>query len=108
MDQEAVAFARCWARRYVRTKHPHGLDEGGVENRILESLYYNKDKKKSLSEALNAVQNESRRMAWGAFRYGARGMHRRNDPGEASQSSGHVSVTTAGGTATYGVNYGAH
>ena len=39
MDQKAVAFARSWARRYVRTKHPHGLDEEDVENRILESLY---------------------------------------------------------------------
>ena len=39
MDQEAVAFARSWARRYVRTKHPHGLDVEDVENRILESLY---------------------------------------------------------------------
>ena len=39
MDQKAVAFARSWATRYVRTKHPHGLDEGDVENRILESLY---------------------------------------------------------------------
>ena len=39
MDQEIVAFARSWAARYVRTKHPHGLDEGDVENRILESLY---------------------------------------------------------------------
>ena len=28
---------------------------------ILESLYYNKDKEKALSKALNAVQNESRR-----------------------------------------------
>ena len=61
MDQKTVAFARSRARRYVRTKHPHGLDEEDVENRILESLYYNKDKKKALSEALNAVQNESRR-----------------------------------------------
>ena len=39
MDRKAVAFARSWATRYVRTKHPHGLDEGDVENRILESLY---------------------------------------------------------------------
>ena len=39
MDQKAVAFARSWARRYVRTKHPHGLDEEDVENRVLESLY---------------------------------------------------------------------
>ena len=39
MDQEIVAFARSWAMRYVRTKHPHGLDEGDVENRSLESLY---------------------------------------------------------------------
>ena len=61
MDQKTVAFARGWARRYVRTKHPHGLDEGDVENRILESLYYNKDKETALSKALNAVQNESRR-----------------------------------------------
>ena len=61
MDQKTVAFALCWARRYVRTKHPHGLDEGDVENRILESLYYNKDKEKALSKALNSVQNESRR-----------------------------------------------
>ena len=35
MDQKTVAFARSWARRYVRTKHPHGLDEGDVQNRIL-------------------------------------------------------------------------
>ena len=56
MDQKTVAFARSWARRYVRTKHPHGLDEEDVENRILESLYYNKDKEKALSKALNAVQ----------------------------------------------------
>ena len=61
MDQKTVAFARSWARRYVRTKHPYGLDEEDVENRILESLYYNKDKEKALSKALNAVQNESRR-----------------------------------------------
>ena len=27
MDQKTVAFARSWARRYVRTKHPHGLAE---------------------------------------------------------------------------------
>ena len=39
MDQKTVAFARGWARRYVRTKHPHGLDMEDVENRILESLY---------------------------------------------------------------------
>ena len=61
MDQKTVAFARSWARRYVRTKHPHGLDEEDVENRILESLCYNKDKEKALSKALNSVQNESRR-----------------------------------------------
>ena len=61
MDQKTVAFARNWARRYVRTKHPYELDEEDVENRILESLYYNKDKEKALSKALNAVQNESRR-----------------------------------------------
>ena len=39
MDQKTVAFARSWARRYVRTKHPHGLDEEDVENHILEYLY---------------------------------------------------------------------
>ena len=61
MDQKTVAFARSWARRYVRTKHPHGLDEEDVGNRILESLYYNKDKETALSKALNSVQNESRR-----------------------------------------------
>ena len=61
MDQETIVFARRWARHYVRTKHPHGLDEEDVENRILESLCSNKDKEKALSKALNAVQNESRR-----------------------------------------------
>ena len=39
MDQEIVAFARSWAMRYVRTKHPYGLDVEDVENGILESLY---------------------------------------------------------------------
>ena len=34
MDRKAVAFARSWATRYVRTKHPHGLDVEDVENRI--------------------------------------------------------------------------
>lgn len=75
MDQKAVAFAHSWARRYVRTKHPHGLDVEDVENRILESLYkYSRGKfpdatdpnddqavRKALSEALNDIQNESRR-----------------------------------------------
>ena len=83
MDQKAVAFARSWARRYVRTKHPHGLDVEDVENHILESLYkYSRGKMggrdsarpsqdgeatasqcmmKALSEALNEIQNESRR-----------------------------------------------
>ena len=61
MDQKTIGFARGWARRYVRTKHPYGLDEGDVQNRILESLYYNKDKEKALSKALNDIQNESRR-----------------------------------------------
>ena len=83
MDRKAVAFARSWAARYVRTKHPHGLDEGDVENRILESLYkYSRGKMngrdsarpsqdgeasepqcmmKALSGALNEIQNESRR-----------------------------------------------
>ena len=61
MDQDAVAFARSWARRYVRTKHPHGLDEEDVENRILEFLHYNKDKRRALSKALNSIQDEGRR-----------------------------------------------
>jgi len=75
MDQKAVAFARSWARQYVRTKHPHGLDMEDVENRILESLYkYGRGKfpdgiesdsdpavKEALASALNAIQNESRR-----------------------------------------------
>ena len=83
MDQKAVAFARSWATRYVRTKHPHGLDVEDVENRILESLYkYSRGKMggcdsarpsqdgevtapqwmmEALSEALNEIQNESRR-----------------------------------------------
>ena len=75
MDQKAIAFARSWARRYVRTKHPHGLDAEDVENRILESLYKssrgnfpdgtdpNSDPavREALTEALNVVQNESRR-----------------------------------------------
>ena len=61
MDQKAAAFAHGWATRYVRTKHPYGLDVEDVENRILESLYYNKDKEKALSAALNDIQNESRR-----------------------------------------------
>ena len=61
MDQKTVAFARSWARHYVRTKHPHGLDEKDVENRILESLLYNKDKRLALSEALNDIQDEGRR-----------------------------------------------
>ena len=75
MDQKTIAFARHWAKRYVRTKHPHGLDVEDVENRILESLYKygcgqfpdgtdpNSDPavKRSLAEALNAVQDEGRR-----------------------------------------------
>ena len=75
MDQKTVAFARHWAKRYVRTKHPYGLDAEDVENRILESLYkYSRGKfpagtdpnsdpavKEALAEALNAVQNEGRR-----------------------------------------------
>ena len=61
MDQKAIAFAHGWSTRYVRTKHPYGLDVEDVENRILESLYYNKDKEKALSAALNDIQNESRR-----------------------------------------------
>ena len=83
MDQKTVAFARSWARRYVRTKHPYGLDVRDVENRILESLYkYGRGKMcgrdgarpsqdgdatapqwmmKALAEALNAVQDEGRR-----------------------------------------------
>ena len=61
MDQKTVALARSWARHYVRTKHPHGLDEKDVENRILESLLYNKDKRLALSEALNNIQDVGRR-----------------------------------------------
>ena len=75
MDQKAIAFARSWARRYVRTKHPHGLDAEDVENRILESLYrYRRGKfpdgtdpnsdpavREALAEALNDIQNEGRR-----------------------------------------------
>ena len=102
MDQKAVAFVRSWATRYVRTKHPHGLDVEDVENRILESIYKNSRGKmcgrdgarpsqnrkdglspvrgldeagpsqdgeaaapqwmmEALSEALNEIQNESRR-----------------------------------------------
>ena len=75
MDQKAIAFARHWAKRYVRTKHPHGLDAEDVENRILESLYKNSRGKfpdgtdpnsdlavkEALAEALNDIQNESRR-----------------------------------------------
>ena len=121
MDQKAVAFARSWATRYVRTKHPHGLDVEDVENRILESLYkYGRGKMngrdvarpsqnrkdrlspvrdidetghtqdgeanapqwmmEALSEALNAVQNESRRnlralCPWQAHINLARDMH---------------------------------
>ena len=102
MDQKAVAFARSWARRYVRTRHPYGLDVEDVENRVLEALYkYGRGKingrdgarpsqnmkdglspvrgideagpsqdgeanvpqwmMEALSEALNEIQNESRR-----------------------------------------------
>ena len=39
MDRKTAVFARSWAKRYVREKHPYGLDEEDVENRILESLY---------------------------------------------------------------------
>ena len=45
MDRKTAIFARSWAKRYVREKHPCGLDVEDVENRILESLHYNKDKK---------------------------------------------------------------
>ena len=76
MDQKAVAFARSWARRYVRTKHPHGVDEEDVENRVLESLYkYGRGKlpagidpnddpalKEALAEALNEIQNDCRKV----------------------------------------------
>ena len=27
MDRKDTDFARSWVRHYVRTKHPHGLDE---------------------------------------------------------------------------------
>ena len=38
MDQKAVAFARVWARRYIREHHPHGLDASDVETMILRSM----------------------------------------------------------------------
>ena len=66
MDREDMDFARCWAKRYIREHHPHGLDASDVENMILRRLHYNKDKgergrKASLSAALNEAQNEGRR-----------------------------------------------
>ena len=39
MNGKMITFARYWAKRYVREKHPYGLDEADVENRILEYLY---------------------------------------------------------------------
>ena len=66
MDRKDMDFARCWARRYIREHHPHGLDASDVENMILRRLHHNKDKgergrKASLSAALNEAQNEGRR-----------------------------------------------
>ena len=66
MDRKDMDFARCWAKRYIREHHPHGLDASDVENMILRRLHYNKDKgergrKASLSAALNEAQNEGRR-----------------------------------------------
>ncbi len=58
MDRKTAIFARSWAKRYVREKHPCGLDVEDVKNRILESLHYNKDKRRALSEALNDIQDE--------------------------------------------------
>ena len=62
MDQNTIAFARRWARRYVGEHHPHGLDKSDVENMILRRLHYNKDKgergrKAALASALNEAQN---------------------------------------------------
>ena len=58
MDQNTIAFARRWARRYMREHHPHGFGEADIENMILRRLYYNKDigergQKAALSSALN-------------------------------------------------------
>lgn len=66
MDKKAVAFARRWAKRYIREHNPYGLDASDVENMILRRLHYNKDKgergwKAALSLALNEAQNEGRR-----------------------------------------------
>ena len=66
MDQNTIAFARRWARRYMREHHPHGLGEADIENMILRRLYYNKDigergQKAALSSALNEAQNYGRR-----------------------------------------------
>ena len=66
MDRKTIAFARSWARRYIREHHPYGLDESDVENMILRRLHHNKDKgergrKAALSSALNEAQNAGRR-----------------------------------------------
>ena len=66
MDRKDMDFARCWARRYIREHHPHGLDASDVENMILRRLHHNKDKgergrKAALSAALNEAQNAARR-----------------------------------------------
>ena len=66
MDQNTIAFARRWARRYVGEHHPHGLDKSDVENMILRRLHYNKDKGErgrmsALASALNEAQNYGRR-----------------------------------------------
>ena len=129
MDQKAVAFACGWARRYIRTKHPHGPDVEDVENRILESLYkYGRGKlngrdgarpsqnrkdglspvrgldeagpsqdgeanvpqwmMKALSEALNDIQNESRRNLRALCPWQVRSA----EPDLKMQASGHLAL----------------
>ena len=58
MDQKTVAFARSWARRYIREHLPHGLDASDVENMILRRLHYNKDKgERGRKAALSSAQS---------------------------------------------------
>ena len=118
MDRKAVAFARSWATRYVRTKHPHGLDVEDVENRILESLYkYSRGKMngrdsarpsqdgeatepqwmmKALSGALNEIQNESWRNLLHLYRRDVAGDGAPHVEGFAHRHGVHVPVTCFG------------